>query len=280
VTSYDPYPRRLAELKARLSALDELAVALSGGVDSGVLLHAAYAALGARATAVIADSPSLPRRELAEARALAASIGARLVVVTTKELADARYAENRGDRCYYCKSALFEAMEAWARGGGCTTLAFGEIADDRLDDRPGTRAAAERGVIAPLADAGFTKSDVRRYAREHGLAVADKPASACLASRIPVGTRVTVERLARVEAAEEALHALGLSQLRVRDHGQRARVEVAGDELAHARAIEARLRAALRRAGFEELELARYVPPAERGLAAASGATPPDGGRT
>ena len=256
-----------AALRERLAGLSRVAVAFSGGVDSTVLLHAAHAALGEHAVGVIADSPSLARRELADARAYAAVIGARLVELRTDELDDEDYRANRGDRCYHCKRTLFVAMEAWAREAGFRVLALGEITDDRLDDRPGARAAAEFGVVAPLAEAGFSKQDVRRYAQRHGLAAADKPASACLASRLPVGTRVSRERLARVEASEEALHALGLVELRVRDHGVRARVEVGRGELARARSIESELRAELARQGFDEVELAAYVPPAERSAA-------------
>jgi uncharacterized protein len=251
-------------LRASLAELERAAVALSGGVDSAVLLHAARAVLGARAFALVADSPSLARRELGDARALALALGAELVELRTEELSDPRYAANAGDRCYWCKSALFEAMEAWAVGRGGLALLYGEIADDLLDERPGRRAARERGVRAPLAEAGFTKEDVRRYAREHGLAVAEKPAAACLASRLPVGRAVTREALARVEEAEERVRALGLAQVRVRDHGARARLEVGREELARARSLEAELARRLAPLGFASLELAAYVPPAER----------------
>jgi uncharacterized protein len=264
VSAPDPHPPKVALLQARLAALPSAAVAFSGGVDSSVLLHAAHAALGARAAALIADSPSLPRRELEAARAVAARIGARLVVVATDELDDPRYRANAGDRCYFCKSALFRAMEPWARAQGFAALLFGEIADDALDDRPGARAARERGVLAPLAECGFTKEDVRRYARERGLPVADKPASACLASRLPPGTAVTRERLARVEACEDALRDLGLAQLRVRDHGEAARVEVGRGELQRAQGLWPRIQAELAARGFPRSELAAYVPPAER----------------
>ena len=263
-TSAAEYAARVAALDVALDGIESLAVAYSGGVDSSVLLHAAHARLGARAVGVIADSASLPRRELDEAREIAAQIGARLVVVGTTELDDPRYRANAGDRCYFCKSALFDALEPWARTNGYAAIAFGEIADDALDVRPGGRAARERGVLAPLAAAGFTKDDVRRYAHEHGLSVHDKPASACLASRLPVGTIVTRERLARVEAAEEALKALGLSVVRVRDHGDLARVEVGRDELATARADWPRLEIALRSAGFAHAELSVYLSPSER----------------
>ncbi len=266
------YAERLAALRAELQRLDSVAVAFSGGVDSSVLLHAAHTLLGARAVAVIADSASLPRRELAAARTVAERIGARLVVLETDELDDPLYRANAGDRCYFCKSSLFRALQPWARAHGFGTIVFGEIADDALDVRPGGRAARERGVLAPLAAAGFTKADVRRYAREHGLPVAEKPASACLASRLPVGTTVTRERLARIEAAEDALKDLGLRQVRVRDHGELARVEVGRDELADARSRTAAIEAALAPLGFARVEIAVYLAPAER-AAGASGST-------
>jgi uncharacterized protein len=258
------YQEKLRRLQAELQGLDSLAVAFSGGVDSSVLLHAGVAALGERCAGVIADSPSLPRTELEAARGVAARIGARLVEVRTEELADERYVANSGDRCYWCKTALFEPMSAWAERQGYSALAFGEIADDALDDRPGARAAGEFGVRAPLAAAGFSKEDVRRYAREAALPVAEKPASACLASRLPVGTEVTRERLAQVEAAEEALRSLGLRVLRVRHHGARALLEVGEAEFAAAAERRAELAEVLRASGFRELDLGVYIPPAER----------------
>lgn len=257
----DPWLARCATLERELGVLGSVAVAYSGGVDSSVLLHAACNVLGQRAVGLIADSPSLPRAELALARATAEAIGARLVVLPTAEMDDERYLANRGDRCYFCKAALFEVMEAWAREHGFAALAFGEIVDDALDDRPGARAAAERGVVAPLRAARFGKEDVRRYAREHGLPVAEKPASACLASRIPLGTRVTRKRLATVERAEAALAGLGLRVLRVRHHGARARVEVGPDELPAARAHRAEIEARLAAEGFQRIELAAYRTP-------------------
>jgi uncharacterized protein len=253
-----------AALAARLARLDGVLVAFSGGVDSSVLLHAAHAALGERAAALIADSPSLPRRELEEAIAVARSIGARLEIVATDEMGDERYRANAGDRCYWCKSALFDAMRARARELGVEALAFGEITDDQLDHRPGARAARERGVIAPLAESAFSKDDVRRYAREAALAVSEKPSSACLASRIPVGTRVSADRLARIEAAEESLRSLGVRQLRVRDHGEHARVEVGADEIDRARAQREIFSEQLARHGFTSVEIDVYRAPSER----------------
>ncbi|MEO1696944.1 MAG: ATP-dependent sacrificial sulfur transferase LarE [Planctomycetota bacterium] len=259
----DTYDDRVARLRAHVAELGRVAVAFSGGVDSSVLLHVCREVLGpADGVAVIADSPSLPRAELVDARRIAASVDARLVEVRTAEGDDPAYRANVGDRCYFCKAALFRAMETFARDEGFRNLAFGEIVDDWSDERPGARAAKEFGVVAPLSAAGMSKDDVRRYAAEAGLEVASKPASACLASRIPVGTEVTPERLRTVEEAEAGLRAaLGFGVLRVRHLGARARVEVSGDEEARARQHLPEIETILAAQGFESVEIAVYGRP-------------------
>ncbi|MBK8180724.1 MAG: TIGR00268 family protein [Planctomycetes bacterium] len=267
----DDYPARRARLFRLLDDLRSVAVAFSGGVDSAVLLHAARARLGAGAVGVIADSASLPRAELEEARALARSMGAELVLLSTPELEDPRYQANDARRCYYCKQALFEVLSAFCRARSLAHGAFGETADDRLLVRHGSEAAREAGIVAPLAEAGFTKADVRRYAREAGLSCAEKPASACLASRLPTGTVVTRARLSRVERAEGLVRARGFSVVRVRDLGSLGRLEVGEGELSRAEHCRIALAEDLEQAGFADFELAVYRAPAPLGAARAAG---------
>jgi uncharacterized protein len=217
---------RLERLRAALAASARVVVAYSGGVDSSLLLAVAHAELGERSLGVIGVSDSYASHELALALDQARRIGARVETVTTGELLDPVFAGNPADRCYHCKTELYRRLAAVAAREGGAEVLDGTIADDLADWRPGRRAAAERGVRSPLAELGFRKSDVRAAAAGMGLASAGKPASPCLASRIPHGTPITRENLNQVERAESVLRRLGFDALRVRHHGEIARVEV------------------------------------------------------
>jgi len=216
-----------AALRGILEGCGSVLVAYSGGVDSSYLADAAHEALGDRALLVIADSPSIPRAELAEARALAAARGWRLDVIQTREFDLEDYRRNDGRRCYHCKATLFSTLRAHADARGVAVVAHGEIADDALDPtRLGALAAREQGVRAPLAEAGLTKDDIRVLSRRRGLPTWDKPSFACLSSRFPKGVALSPEDLLRVERAEECLRALGFRQYRARHHGDLCRIEV------------------------------------------------------
>ena len=214
-------------LNTLLRGYGRVAIGFSGGVDSTLLLRAAVVFLGPEhVLAVIADTPSLPRKEFAEALRLAESMGAACLVVDPDELSDPNYAANPADRCYFCKKHLFELVAKVAAEKGFSCVLDGNNADDVGDYRPGRRAAQELGVKSPLMEAGLTKAEIRILSARAGLPTADKPAMACLASRIPYGTPVTAEVLAQVERAEEALREAGFAQCRVRHHGEVARIEV------------------------------------------------------
>jgi uncharacterized protein len=223
--------RKYAQVRERLERCGRVLVAYSGGVDSTLLAKVARDVLGDGAIAVTAVSASYPRRELREAVALAEEIGIRLEIVHSEELEDENYARNPTNRCYFCKSELFTQLERISRTLGVGHIAYGANADDAGDYRPGMEAAQERGVHAPLLEAGMTKDDVRRLSRELGLRTWDKPAFACLSSRFPYGTRITPENLAQVDAAEDALYERGFRQFRVRHHGEIARIEVPPSEM-------------------------------------------------
>ena len=250
---------RQRALDERLSGLGSLVVAFSGGVDSAYLAVRAHLVLAARALAVTADSASLADVQRQAALDLARQYAFAHRVIETRELEDEAYLRNDSDRCYRCKSELFRRLLPLAEREGYAHVAYGLIADDLSDFRPGHRAAAEAGVVSPLADVGITKDDVRSLSRMLGLPTWDRPASPCLSSRIPYGTAVTPEALRRVERAEEGLRALGFRELRVRHLGEIARVELAPAELSRLEddALCEAARDAVRNAGYRDAVIDR-----------------------
>jgi pyridinium-3,5-biscarboxylic acid mononucleotide sulfurtransferase len=240
------------KLIARLRALGSAIVAFSGGADSAYLAWMAHRTLGARALAITALSPSFSAYDRRQAETSAAEVGMRHEFVETHEFENPLYVVNQADRCYHCKTELFSVLEKLRAERGFAAVAYGVNADDMKDFRPGHRAASEFGVAAPLLDAGLTKADIRELSRRAGLATWDRPASACLSSRVPFGMPVTVETLSRVERAEIKLREFGFRQVRVRAHGELARIEIAPDELPRALQTEMAetLTACVRDSGF------------------------------
>ncbi len=248
---------RLTEL---LQARTPVLIAYSGGVDSAYLLAEAHRTLGNRMLGVIADSPSLPRKALADALALAEKIGAPVEVVRTVEMENPDYASNPINRCYFCKAELFAKLDALALERGFGAIAYGENADDARAIRPGRQAAAEFAVVAPLKDAGLSKSEIRELSRELGLPTADAPAQPCLSSRIPHGTPVTLDALAMVERGEEFVRSLGFQVFRVRHIAQPgtaplARVQIAPEEMPRLAETQPALEGGLRAVGYAAVEI-------------------------
>jgi pyridinium-3,5-biscarboxylic acid mononucleotide sulfurtransferase len=251
----DALAEKLAALEDVLRTLGRVVVAFSGGADSAFLAKVAHLTLGVEGShAVTAVSPSLAGDEEADCRALATEWGLRWSEVSTLEMERAAYRRNDPDRCYHCKAELMEVLTPIADSSG-STVVLGVNVDDLGDHRPGQRAAAEAGALFPLVLAGFTKDDVRAASRRLGLRTWDKPAAACLASRVPYGTEVTVGILSRVDRAEAALHRLGLAQVRVRHYDDTARIEVELDDIATVVSRRAEVVTAVREAGYRYVTL-------------------------
>jgi pyridinium-3,5-biscarboxylic acid mononucleotide sulfurtransferase len=246
---------QLQALRTWLRAHPRLAIAYSGGVDSSLLLRLATEELSTEAIGIMAISPSLSEGERQQAVEQAQLMGAQLKLIHTQETDDPRYMANAPNRCYFCKEHVYAALKIWATSHGYCYIADGMNAEDTLDLRPGRAAAKQHGVLSPLHDLGFTKADIRATAKELGLSSWNKPAAACLASRIPYGTSVTTQLLSQVERAEASLSALGFTELRVRHHGDVARVEVPPSAFTHIMEQRDSIVSALQKTGYTYVTL-------------------------
>jgi pyridinium-3,5-biscarboxylic acid mononucleotide sulfurtransferase len=248
---------KLCALEDRLHSLDSVMVAYSGGVDSAFLAGVAHRVLGNRMLAVLADSASLARRDMEEARDFAEAHGIPLRIIQTEELENPEYQRNDAARCFHCKTELFEGMKKVGAELGFAHIAYGMNADDRRDYRPGQRAAEQHEVLAPLADVSLTKLEIRSLAKEAGYTLWDRPAAPCLSSRVEYGRTVTREVLEQIERGEESLRQLGFREFRVRHHGDIARVELSRTEMPRAMTMEMMdtIASELRKAGFKYITL-------------------------
>jgi pyridinium-3,5-biscarboxylic acid mononucleotide sulfurtransferase len=249
---------KLEELKKEISRYESLIIAYSGGLDSALLLKVSHMVLGEKVLAVISDSPSIPRSELDGAIRFARETGARIKVINTKEIDNSNYLKNPDNRCYFCKSELYGDVEKVAGEEGIRYIANGTNLDDLGDYRPGLKAADEHQVVSPLKDAGLTKDDIRTLARQLNLKIWDKPASPCLASRIPYGSSVTREKLAQVEDAEKYVRTFGIRELRVRHFGELAVLEVNPEYMDIVKANLSEIESRFVEIGFKEIEIKEF----------------------
>jgi uncharacterized protein len=251
---------KLDNLKAIISNTGGAVVAFSGGVDSTFLLKVAHDVLGDKVLAVTANSETYPKRELEEAKAFAKSLGIRHIIIETLELEIAGFADNPPDRCFYCKHELFSKLTEIAKANGIEVVFDGSNYDDRNDHRPGMRAAKELGVVSPLKEAQMTKDDIRELSKEFGLSTWNKPSFACLSSRFPYGTKITPDKLAVIGEAEDFIRDLGFFELRVRHHGDIARIEIGKADLGRIVTFAEQISDKLKTLGFlyVTLELSGY----------------------
>ncbi len=247
--------KKLARLKSIIQGCESAVIALSGGVDSSVVCAISREVLGDNVAAVTAISPTYPPGEIVVAKKVAGQVGIKHIIINTDELEDENFTKNPAERCYYCKSELLRKLNNVREKLGFKKIFDGTNRDDFLDFRPGLRAVEEFNVLSPLALAGMTKEDVRELAVRLGLPNADKPANPCLASRVPFGQKITRRKLQRIARGEEFLRSLGFRVVRVRDHGDFARVEVGKNELPRARKLEGKICAVLERFGYTRAEL-------------------------
>ncbi len=250
--------QKYEKLQAEIEKLDSAIVAFSGGIDSALVLKVAYGILGDNVIAVTADSPSLPRKELGEAKKIAKEIGARHLIINTQEAENEDYLKNPSNRCYYCKTELYEKLKCISKKLGIRNIINGTNFDDLNDYRPGLQAADEHGVISPLKDSKLTKNDVRELARRLNLKIWDKPSAPCLSSRVPYGQGITLKKLRMVEEAEGFLKDFGIRELRVRHFGKIARIEVKEEDKAIVDQNLKLINKKFSRIGFNEITISNF----------------------